>query len=247
MKLTVVGCSGSMPGPSAPASAYLLEHDGFRLLIDCGSGASGVLQNYLKFGDLHAVIISHLHADHCLDLVPLSTGRRYHPNAPFPTLPVYGPDGLQQRVCNAFDRWPADSLEDVFAFGLIAMGAYEIGPFRVDTALMAHPVETYGMRFTAGERSITYSSDTGPCDALVELAQDTDLLLCEATNVDGEEAPGLHLTARQAGEHAGRARARRLILTHLPPWADPMRALSQASGGYSGTIECAKPGQVVQF
>lgn len=247
MKLTVIGCSGTLPGPASPASSYLVEHDGFRLLVDCGNGASGALQNYVKLGDLDAVFVSHLHADHCLDLTVLSYGRRYHPSGPFEPLPVHGPAGLQQRLCGAFDRWPTDSLEDVYTFHDVTEGRSKIGPFDVRTARMAHPVETYGIRLTAADRSITYSADTGPCEALVDLALDTDLLLCEASNLTGNEAPGLHMTAKEAGEHAGRARARRLILTHLVPWKDPMRALSEASSGYGGSIEVAKPGQTVQF
>ena len=106
MKLTVVGCSGTMPGADGPASSYLFESAGFRLLVDCGNGASGALQRYVGLLDLDAVLISHVHADHCLDLVVYSYARRYAPAARRP-LPVYGPEGSQERLLTAFDAAPA--------------------------------------------------------------------------------------------------------------------------------------------
>jgi ribonuclease BN (tRNA processing enzyme) len=242
MKLTVVGCSGTMPGADGPASSYLVESQGFRLLVDCGNGASGALQRYVGLLDLDAVLITHVHADHCLDLVVYSYARRYGAGDP-PPLPVYGPGGLQDRLLRAFDEVPQDRLDPVYEFHDLAPGRRSIGPFEVELAHMNHPVETFGLRIMADGASITYSADTGECPALVVLARDTDLLLCEAAFRDDPANPeGLHLTGRQAGEHAAKAGAEKLVLTHIPPWIDQEQTLADAGQTYDGPIELARAG-----
>ncbi len=244
MKLTIVGCSGTMPGADGPASAYLVEASGFRLLVDCGNGASGALQRYIGLLDLDAVLITHVHADHCLDLVVYSYARRYGTGNPKP-IPVYGPAGLQERLLQAFDVAPADRLDSVYEFRTLREGRRTIGPFAIDLAPMNHPVETYGLRIMADGASITYSADTGASPALVDLARNADLLLCEAAFAHGApgNVEGLHLTGRQAGEHATKAGAKRLVLTHIPPWIDADNALADAGATYAGPLELARAGK----
>jgi ribonuclease BN (tRNA processing enzyme) len=243
MKLTVVGCSGTMPGADGPASSYLLEASGFRLLVDCGNGASGAMQRYVGLLDLDAVLITHVHADHCLDLVVYSYARRYGTGNPKP-IPVYGPQGLQERLLQAFDVAPTDRLESVYDFRTLREGRRTIGPFAIDLAPMNHPVETYGLRIMADGASLAYSADTGECPALVNLARNADVLLCEAAFKHGApgNVPGLHLTGRQAGEHATRAHAKRLVLTHIPPWIDRDEALAEARTTYAGPLDIARAG-----
>src|SRR6266536_1241487 len=127
MRLTAVGCSGSFPGPGSPASCYLVEHEGFRLVLDLGSGALGPLQRHADLLDIDAVLLSHLHADHCLDLCPYVVYRRYHPDGPPPRLPVYGPRGTHGRLAAAYDPISTASLTDVFAFGALEPGEREVG------------------------------------------------------------------------------------------------------------------------
>lgn len=243
VRLTIVGCSGTLPGARSASSAYLFEVAGFRLLVDCGNGAIGALQQYADLLSLDAVLISHLHADHCLDLVPYSYARRYHPRAPLPRLPVYGPRGLQERLCRAFEQPPADSLDELYEFRTLAEGRRTVGPFEIDLVRVNHPVETYGMRVMADGATVAYSADTGACDALVDLARNADLFVCEASYLDGGRHPkNLHLTAREAGEHASRAGVRRLVLTHLMPWCDPLRSEAQAAAAYGGAVELARAG-----
>ena len=97
MRLTIVGCSGSYPGPDSPASCYLLEHDGHRILLDMGNGSVGALHRYGDPYDLDAILISHLHVDHCIDLTSYYVMRTWHPDGAHPCLPVYGPAGTQER------------------------------------------------------------------------------------------------------------------------------------------------------
>jgi ribonuclease BN (tRNA processing enzyme) len=257
VRLTIVGCSGSFPGPDSPASCYLVEAEGFRLLVDLGSGALGAAARYASLYEIDAVCVSHLHADHCLDLCDFSVARRFHPDGPKPPIPVYGPPRAAERLGQALGADPAaDSqpgsdpfhgITEVFSFTTITPGTMEIGPLRVTAAHMNHPVETFGFRLEHAGRSLAYSADTGPADALVGLARDADVLLCEASFAEpvtgGEPLPqNLHLTGRQAGQHAARAGVGQLVLTHLVPWNDQSRTLDEAGQAFTGPLTLAASG-----
>jgi ribonuclease BN (tRNA processing enzyme) len=245
MLLTVVGCSGSFPGPDSPASCYLLEAEGFRLVIDLGNGALGGLQRHAELFGIDAICLSHLHADHCVDLGSYWIARQYAPDGPEPQIPVYGPPGTAERVAG-FGGEDVARVGARFAFHDLAPGKLEIGPFRVTVDHMNHPVETFGFRVEHAGWQLAYSADTGPTDALVRLADGVDLLLCEASFLDGPDlVPNLHLTARQAAEHATRAGAGQLVLTHLVPWHDRERSRWEASAAYSGPLSLATSGLVL--
>nr|WP_062335938.1 MBL fold metallo-hydrolase [Herbidospora sakaeratensis] len=246
MKLTVVGCSGSFPGPDSPSSCYLYEAEGFRMLVDFGNGSLGALQRHVSPFEIDAICLSHLHADHCLDMCSYHVVRSYGPGAPHPKIPVYAPSTAPARLNAAYGMPQEPTMETAFDFTALSPGAFEIGPFQITAARVNHPVETYGFRVAHGGRSVTYSADTGECDALVGLAGDTDLLLCEASFLDEPgNPPDLHLTGRQAAEHAAKAGAGKLVLTHLVPWHDAARVRADADrGGYSGEIELARSGAV---
>jgi len=232
VRITVIGCSGSFPGPDSPASCYLVQADGFALLLDLGNGALGVLQRHIGLYEIGTILLSHLHADHCLDLCGYWVARRYAPGGAKPRIPVYGPDDVAGRMARAYDLDPEPGMSEAFEF-----------------RTMSHPVEAYGFRVEHGGKSIAYSGDTGECDALVDLARGVDLLLAEASFLDQPDLPtDLHLTARQAGEHAARAGVRRLVLTHLVPWNDPTCTLAEAkASGYRGHIELAHQGAVYEL
>lgn len=246
MKVTVVGCSGSLPGPGNPASCYLVEAEGFRMLLDLGNGAVGALQSYCALGEVDAVLLTHLHPDHCMDLLPLYVARTYDPyQEEYPVIPVHAPAGAATHLARAYGRAEPPGLTGCFDFVDWTGGTREVGPFAVTVAPMAHPVPAWGIRVEHGGRAIAYSGDTGPCAALVEIARDTDLALFESSFEAGRDdaAPrDLHLTGGEAGEHATRAGVRRLLLTHLPPWNDPARSLAAARTTYSGPVELARPG-----
>jgi ribonuclease BN (tRNA processing enzyme) len=248
MRLTVIGCAGSFPGPDSPASCYLLEADGFRLVVDLGNGALGALQKHTGLFGVDAVALSHLHADHCVDLYSYAIARTYSPGGPLPPIRVYGPAGARERIAAIGGPGDDDGLMDRFSFQTLAAGGLEIGPFRVTTEHVNHPVETFGFRFSREGRSIAYSGDTGACDALVELAEGADVFLSEASFLDGPDLPtGLHLSARQAAEHARAAGAGQLMLTHLQAWNDADASLEEAATVYDGPLSRARPGLVVDL
>src|SRR5206468_3671614 len=158
--LTVIGCAGTFPGPESPCSAYLVEDDGFRLLIDFGNGALGNLCRMGDFRDVDAVLVSHLHGDHCLDLVGYAYARRYDPRGEAPRLPVYGPPTIFDRIALSFDRPRPEMVEGTYIVNEITGQPMDIGPFGIRMVRTAHPIETYAIRLTSGGRTLTYSADT---------------------------------------------------------------------------------------
>lgn len=243
MRLTVLGCAGSFPGPESACSAYLVEADGFRLLLDFGSGSMSALQRYAGIKAVDAIVLSHLHCDHMADAAVYVVVRRYAPDGPMPPLPVYAPAGAPERLAAAYshDEGP---LDDVYTFYGLQPGSFPIGPFTVTVDRVNHPVETYGVRLEHDGRVLAYSGDSAPCDALLRLAQGADLFLCEASYLDGvDNPPDIHLTGREAGEIATKAGVRRLLLTHLvTAWGSEAETLESAVSSFQGPVEIARPG-----
>ncbi|MBU6245016.1 MAG: MBL fold metallo-hydrolase [Actinomycetales bacterium] len=247
MRLTVLGCAGSFPTADSPASAYLVEHEGHRILLDLGNGAISGLQRLVDLDDpdaLDAVVLSHGHLDHCADLGSLYVARTYHPTVRFPRLPVLGPAGIAGRIAEMYGTSIA-ALESSFAFGELGSSPMALGPFEVDACPARHPVAALCIGVRAGGRRLAYSGDTGPNDELVELARDADLALFEASFVGDDAPPALHLTATQAGQHAALAGARSLLVTHLVRWNDDAQVLAEATAAFGGPTRLAHPGLVV--
>jgi ribonuclease BN (tRNA processing enzyme) len=257
MRLTIVGCSGSYPGPESAASCYLLEAEHtsdsgesrtWRILLDLGNGALGQLQRHADPLDIDAVFISHLHADHCLDLCGYYVMRKYHPTGPQPQIPVWGPPGTAERMARAYDLPLDPGMTEEFAFHDhpergTGSQVVELGPFRVEARQVVHPVTAYALKVTAGGRTLVYSGDTGPCPQLDEVAEGAHLLLAEASFRSGDDnPPDIHMTGADCGRTASRAGVERLVLTHVPPWHDPGDAEAEASAEWSGPVELARAG-----
>ena len=154
MRLTIIGCSGSYPGPDSPASCYLLEADDadgrtWRVLLDLGNGALGALHQYVDPLAIDAVLLSHLHADHCLDLCGYYVMRKYHPTGPQPRIPVWGPAGTADRMARAYDLPTGPRHARTSSTSGTWAGPVEIGPFAVTPVPVAHPVDAFGLRVTA--------------------------------------------------------------------------------------------------
>ncbi len=252
MRLTVVGCSGSVSGPDSVASCYLVEADDgvrtWRVLLDLGPGAVGQAMKYADPAGVDAVLLSHLHADHIADLAGLEVLLRYGPGAPRPAVPVYGPQGTMERIDQL--TGDTDDRSGVFEFTPWEPATpVTIGPLRIEPHIADHPVTAYSLRITGpGETAdhsvtLTYTGDTDTCDGVQSAAWEADLLLSEAAFQEGrDEVRGIHLTGRRAGELATVAGAKALILTHIPPWTCDATVLAEASGAYSGPIEMASAG-----
>jgi ribonuclease BN (tRNA processing enzyme) len=241
MHLTVLGACGAWPEAGQACSGYLVEQDGFRLLVDLGYATVPRLLERVTAGQVDAVFISHGHPDHCADLNPLLRARALGDDPP-PPLPVYALPGALDAVL-ALDRPPM--LAGALVLHEFPAGAsLDIGPFRAQTSLLPHWVPNAGVRLAAGGRVLAYTGDSGPGQAVVALARRADLLLAEATYPDlvpADSRPYLS-SARDAGRQAEQAGAGRLMLTHLWPGTDPSAARAAAAGAYTGEISVARAG-----
>ena len=240
MRLTVIGGSGGYPGRGQPCSGYLLETDGFTILIDPGYGVAMALtpDDAPRFD---AVLISHGHPDHCADLNPLLRARAWAEVA-LPPLPVFAPAGALDAVL-ALDR-PEVVAGSHVIHELEPGDELTIGPFQVRTALLPHPRPNLGFRIGADARTLVYTGDCGPSDQLIELADATDLLLGEASYAATvpPEIVGALSSAADVGREAESAKARRLVLTHLMPRTDEAEAMAAAAHSFTGPISVARPG-----
>lgn len=257
MKLTVIGCTGSMSGPEGPASSYLVQGtapgaDGTpattSVLLDLGPGAMGRLLAHLDPAHLDLIALSHLHADHMVDMIGMHVYRRWYPGGELPVVPVLAPAGGVARLRGAGGDGDDENFDE-FAFTDLADGfRHEVGCLTLDFFAVEHPVEAYAVRVTGpaeadpGRRvSLAYTGDTDACDGVVEAARGVDLLLSEAAFQEGRDAVrGIHLTGLRAGEAARDAGAARLVLTHLQPWNDAAVTAAEAASAYAGPVELAR-------
>ena len=211
MKLTVVGCSPAWPNPGGAHSGYLLEHDGGRLLVDCGPGVLARLRRSEDWPRIDAIAITHFHLDHCGDLVAWLWGHLHVVNGNAPAPDLWLPPGSRADLDSLASRFG-----EVFAIREYAdREVFEAAGFSITPHAVSHYTQpTYGMRIEAGGRVLAFSADTGPTPALTELARDADLFLCEATLDEPETGQRGHLAASEASNAALLANAKRLLLVH---------------------------------
>jgi ribonuclease BN (tRNA processing enzyme) len=259
MRLTVLGKSPSWQDAGGACSGYLLEENGTAVVVDCGNGVFGKLRQRIDYVDVDAVVISHLHADHFLDLVPFSYALTYAPRqqpvpvdrwpgTDDPACPVlHAPPGARETFRRVVGAWGNDDLIEN-AFDLREYDPsdeIEIGPVRVRFQPVPHFTETFAMLIssTNGSGRIVYGADSSPTDALAQLASDCDLILVEAT-LPRPERTGVrgHLTPGEAGEHARAAGAKRLVLVHISDELDADWARREAEETFGGPVEVATEG-----
>lgn len=237
--VTVLGCSGSYPGPGGACSGYLVRAGGVNLVLDMGPGTLANLQHHLGLDDIDAVVLSHSHPDHWTDLAGLRVARKY--GLELEGLRVFGTAETREvavAVCQ--------NLEPTFDWIVVGDGdAVEVGAVRLQFSRTDHYVETLAVRVDVDGLSVAYSADTGPGWSLFELGAGIDLAICESTYPTDREAEGiLHLSARAAGVMAAAAGVDRLVLTHLWPGGDPDLHREMASAAFGRPVEVATEGAV---
>jgi ribonuclease BN (tRNA processing enzyme) len=260
VRITVLGKSPAWQDAGGACSGYLVEEGDFTLLLDCGNGVFSKLRRFKDYVDVGAVVISHLHADHFLDLVPYSYALTYAPRqqpvavggwpgTDWPAHPaLYVPDGATEVFRQIVGCWGnEDLIEKAFKIHEYEVpGDVHIGPFSVRFCEVPHYTRTAAVELVSnGGGRLTYSADCSPNDALVQFAQGTDMLLIEATlprpERTGERG---HLTPREAGEHGRRAGAARLVITNISDELDPEWARAEAHESFGGPVEVAAEGAV---
>ena len=245
MRLTVIGGSGGYPGRGMPCSGYLVDADGFTLLIDPGYGIATALsaRNELTFD---AVLVSHAHPDHCADLNPMLRARAWA-DRPLPPLPVHALPGALDAVL-ALDR--PEVLAGAYVLrDLEPGGELSIGPFRIKTASLPHPRPNLGFRISVDERSLVYTGDCGPSEELIHLADGADLLLAEASYAEtvSPEIVGALSSAADVGREAAAGGVHQLVLTHLMPATNEADAAAAAARSFDNPIAVARPGLVIEI
>ncbi|GGT62710.1 MBL fold metallo-hydrolase [Streptomyces lateritius] len=243
LRIAVLGSATPYPRPGNACSGYLLDGGGVRVWVDAGSGVLGELQRYVGLGEVDAVWISHLHADHCADLLTAYYGLLYADIRLDAPVPLYGPPGIAERLAGFLTHGPRrSSVEDAFAVTELYDGhEARVGGLVLGSRAVEHGgMPAFGLRVEDGEgRRIAYSGDSEPCAALTELAESCELFVCEA---DGEGAG--HHSAEQAGRTAADAGVGRLVVTHVGPGVEPETAVDRAARWFDGDVAYASPGSV---
>lgn len=246
MKLTVVGCSGTYPTAEVPCSGYLFQSEGFNLLVDLGPGTFVALQRHVPIDQIGAILLTHWHPDHVVDIFPLYYALRFADRFEG-TIPLYAPRGAERSIFGLLSGDSRQEFTRVFDLRQIEGGQkLEIGPFSVETASTNHPVETVAVLVGEGDNAVAYSADTGPGGAFPDLASRAKIVVCEATYALPGQGPPIHLSSREAAELAVRTGASRLVLTHRFPACDENLWYEEAKQVYDGPLEAAHPGMVLE-
>ena len=260
MRITVLGKSPAWQDAGGACSGYLVEEDGYCLLLDCGNGIFGKLRAHVDYVEVDAVVISHLHADHFFDLVPFASALTYAPRqqpVPVDRWPgtsdparprLVAPPGATdafRTTCRGGGMFE-DHVEQAFTLSEYGPGEQvQLGPLTVGFRPVPHFVETHAVEVVSSVTGgrMTFGADSAPSEDLIAFAQDTDLLIVEAT-LPRPERSGVrgHLTPREAGEHATRAGARRVVLTHISDELGADWAKAEASAVYDGPVQVAREG-----
>jgi len=237
MRVHVVGSSGTYPGPGRPASGYLIESGRTRVWCDAGPGT--FVSMPVDTDLIDAVVVSHQHPDHCVDLMAAFHAWKYRPD-PRDPVPLFAPQAVWDRVCDFLEQEPSS-----FEFTPVWTGSeIVIGELGVEFVEMDHSVPTVGSRWDGNGRTLFYTGDTGPAGDWRRLAADVDVMLAEAS-YQGETEDKLyphHLTAAEAGQIARQVGAGKLVLTHIPPYLDPSVSVGEAEQVFDRPVRLAVAG-----
>lgn len=243
LTVTVLGCSGSYAAPGNPCTGYLVRSGSTAVLLDCGPGTLGPLQAAIDLAEIDAIVATHCHPDHWLELPVIRNVYIWF--VPRSDVPVYGT--AETRAMDGAITVLRSGRTDPLAWNVIDRSSrVTIGDQQWSFSETDHPVETLAVRVDAGGRSFAFSSDTGPGWDFRSLGSGIDVAMCDASHGCEHEGEGIpHMSARQAARAASVAGAERLVLTHLAPGCDPGAQLAEASEVFDGRIEVARPGLVL--
>jgi len=245
MELIVAGAGPAYSNrPGSVGAAYLLVEDDRAILLDLGQGAFTNVAGAIEPSSLLAVIVSHLHPDHFVDLVALRHYLRYDFTPPRRVL-VVAPAGIGRRLDDLHSQpgFTAAALD----VERLAEGIYRIGPFTVEARRVAHTDDSYAFRVAPAASpdppGLVYSGDCGSADDLRALVRPGDVLLAEASFGPGP-APdiGIHLDGPAVGELATATGTSRVLLTHILAGYDREATVDAVRATYAGPVEAVSPG-----
>lgn len=244
LKLSIIGFWGGYPKANEASTGYLLEHEGFQLLIDCGSGVLSKMQNLIAPESLDAVIISHYHADHIADIGVLQHARLIQGflGKQVPSLPVYGHQLDEQE----FAQLTYKNITEGVAYD--PQKTLSIGPFTIQFLRTDHPAPCFAMRIGANGKTLVYTGDTSYKDEFISFSKDADILLSECNfykDQDGKSAG--HMNSADVGRLAHSANVKQVILTHLPHYGELSKLTEEASEFYNGPVTLAEYGKVFEL
>ncbi|RVU28119.1 MBL fold metallo-hydrolase [Streptomyces antnestii] len=245
LRLTVLGCATPYASVDNPCSGYLVSSGATRVWMDAGSGTLAQLQRHVRLDEVDAIWISHLHADHSADLLTAYYAALYADIRLAAPIPLYGPPGIADRLAHFLTNGSTRSpVESAFAVHELADGhRVRVGALTMTSRAVAHGIPAFAVRVEAEGRSLVYSGDTAPCANLTQLAEECDVLLCEAESAQAPtEGEQVHHTPEDAGGTADVSRAGRLIVTHVGRFLTPDQAVARAAARFNGPVDYAAPG-----
>ena len=238
----MLGSAGTWPGPGGATCGHLLSHEGTHIWLDAGTGTFARLQEHIDIDEIAAIVITHGHTDHFIDVVPAFYARHYG-GMGAPNLPFYSPDGFVEGM----SLLTSENGRNVHGRGVRLQDGRRRatcstwGRCTSTTYEMTHiGVNAVGYRIEAGGAVLAYTGDTGPCEEVIEMSRDADLLVAEATYQDASSQAFFHMSATQAAQHATRAGAKRLVLTHILPTLDREISREEAAMAFDGVIDLAR-------
>lgn len=248
MELTVLGSAGTWPGPGGATCGHLLSHEGTHVWLDAGTGTFARLQEHVGIDEIAAIVVTHGHTDHFIDVLPAFYARHYG-GMGAPGLPFYSPDGFVEGMRLLVSENGRDVMSEAYSFLTVQGGDdFDVGPLRFTVFEMTHiGVNAVGYRVEAGGAVLAYTGDSGPCPEVVEMARGADLFVAEATYQDASNQAFFHMSATQAAEHATAAGAKRLMLTHILPTLDPEISRDEAAAAFDGVIDLAQGGMTIEI
>jgi ribonuclease BN (tRNA processing enzyme) len=243
VELTVLGSAGTWPGPGGATCGHLLSHEGTHVWLDAGTGTFAKLQEFIDVDQIAAIVITHGHTDHFIDVVPAFYARHYG-GLGAPNLPFYSPGGFMEGMSLLTSENGRNVLAEAYDFRTVHGGdEFDVGPLHFSTYDMTHiGVKAVGYRVEAGGVVLAYTGDSGPCDEVIEMSRGADMMVAEATYQDASSQAYFHMSATQAAQHATEAGAKCLVLTHILPTLDPEVSRDEAARAFDGVIELAEDG-----
>lgn len=245
MKITILGTSGAYAEAGRACSGYLIQTAKTNIWVDLGPGTLSNIQKAVKLTDLNAILISHTHPDHYLDIYGLRYYLEYDLKSSF-KIKLFGPKGFKNKIISLQPE-SRTTFENLFDFREIDSGEnFEIGDIKISSYKAHHPVDTLMYSFISEGKKIFYTADTGIFENIINAVRDSDIMLCEATYLKSENKSDVHLRTKDIAEIAMSAGVNKIVLSHFWPGTDRERSRTEVEEGFAGSVVIADENMVIE-